>query len=226
MLCFGESVNAVSNTRRSQATLGGSGRAPLPFVLLGLAGAALSIACHGAAQAQAPASQAGAGAAGNAGSFNLWKELVAWLSQFGPAGFVLVVVLAFLGWVVSQAGNLEKVMGWLRPTPEEPPPAEPSSPAQQPAMPSEPSTSISVSSPVSDDMTDFLPIDEVPALVYIDRVQGCDGYLGTFWMRYDCPVRHRPDVSCNELVFDTPTAISIPRLVFLLDTDADDQGFR
>lgn len=66
---------------------------------------------------------------GSGGAFDLWKEAGTRLQQFGHAGFVVLGLLATVGWVVSQAGNLEKVIDWFRGR-EQPKPAPDPSPHQ------------------------------------------------------------------------------------------------
>ena len=75
-------------------------------------GSAIVVVSHHAALAQQAVTQTSSG--GSGGPFDLWKEVGSRLRQFGPAGFLVLGLLAFVGWVVSQAGNLEKVIGWFR----------------------------------------------------------------------------------------------------------------
>jgi hypothetical protein len=74
------------------------------------------------------------------------------------------------------------------------------------------------------DMADFPAADQSAAQVCMDRVRGCDVYVGVLGTRYGSPVRDRPKVSYTELEFDTATEAGMDRLVFLLDTDAKDVG--
>ena len=74
------------------------------------------------------------------------------------------------------------------------------------------------------DMADFPAVDQVPAQLCADRVRGCDVYVGVLGTRYGSPVRDMPEVSYTELEFDAATQAGLDRLVFLLDTDADDTG--
>ena len=83
---------------------------------------------------------------------------------------------------------------------------------------------ISAAGHVIVDMADFPAADQAPAQVCAERVRGCDVYVGVLGTRYGSPVRDRPEVSYTELEFDTATEAGLDRLVFLLDTDADDVG--
>jgi hypothetical protein len=74
------------------------------------------------------------------------------------------------------------------------------------------------------DMTDFPAADQAPAELCAGRVRGCDVYVGVLGTRYGSPVRDRPKVSYTELEFGTATEEGLDRLVFLLDTEADDVG--
>lgn len=77
---------------------------------------------------------------------------------------------------------------------------------------------------VAVDMADFPAADQVPAEFCQERVRGCDVYVGIFGTRYGSPVRDRPEVSYTELEFETATEAGLPRLVFLLDTSAENPG--
>ncbi|HET9082184.1 MAG TPA: DUF4062 domain-containing protein [Trebonia sp.] len=74
------------------------------------------------------------------------------------------------------------------------------------------------------DMADFPTADPPAAQLCADRVRGCDVYVGVLGTRYGSPVRDMPQVSYTELEFEAATEAGIPRLVFLLDTDAADLG--
>ena len=71
------------------------------------------------------------------------------------------------------------------------------------------------------DMADFPAADQPVAELCADRVRGCEVYVGVLGTRYGSPVTDRPEVSYTELEFEAATAAGLPRLVFLLDTDAD-----
>ena len=71
------------------------------------------------------------------------------------------------------------------------------------------------------DMADFPAVDRPPARLCMDRVRGCDVYVGVLGTRYGSPVRDKPEVSYTELEFDTATEAGLDRLVFLLDENAD-----
>ena len=74
------------------------------------------------------------------------------------------------------------------------------------------------------DMADFPAADQAPARLCAERVRGCDVYVGVLGTRYGSPVRDMPEVSYTELEFDTATEAGLDRLVFVLDTGADNLG--
>jgi len=83
---------------------------------------------------------------------------------------------------------------------------------------------ISAAGHVIVDMADFPAADRPPAQVCVERVRGCEVYVGVLGTRYGSPVRDKPEVSYTELEFDTATETGMHRLMFLLDTTADDVG--
>ena len=72
------------------------------------------------------------------------------------------------------------------------------------------------------EMADFPAADQPPAQLCRDLVRGCDVYVGILGTRYGSPVRDKQDVSYTELEFETAAEASLERLVFLLDTTAED----
>ena len=83
---------------------------------------------------------------------------------------------------------------------------------------------ISAAGHVVVDMADFAAADQAPAQLCAEKVRGCEVYVGVLGTRYGSPVRDMPGVSYTELEFETATEAGKDRLVFLLDTDADDVG--
>ncbi len=74
------------------------------------------------------------------------------------------------------------------------------------------------------DMADFPAADQPPARLCMDRVRGCQVYVGVLGTRYGSPVRDKPEVSYTELEFEAATDAGLDRLVFVLDTEAADVG--
>ena len=83
---------------------------------------------------------------------------------------------------------------------------------------------ISAAGHVIVDMADFPAADQAPARVCAERVRGCDVYVGVLGTRYGSPVGDRRGVSYTELEFDIATEAGLDRLVFLLDTEAEELG--
>jgi hypothetical protein len=84
-------------------------------------------------------------------------------------------------------------------------------------------SAVSAAGHVIVDMREFPSIDQAPALVCLDKVKGCDVYIGIYGTHYGSPVRDRPEVSYTELEFETASdpAHALERLVFLLDDEAE-----
>jgi tetratricopeptide (TPR) repeat protein len=74
------------------------------------------------------------------------------------------------------------------------------------------------------DMRDFPAADQAPARLCAERVRGCDVYVGVLGTRYGSPVPDKPEVSYTELEFDTASDAGLERLVFVLDTTAENVG--
>jgi hypothetical protein len=83
---------------------------------------------------------------------------------------------------------------------------------------------ISAAGHVIVDMADFPAAARPATQVCVDRVRSCQVYVGVLGTRYGSPVRDNPEVSYTELEFDTATEAGLDRLVFLLDTDAENVG--
>jgi tetratricopeptide (TPR) repeat protein len=74
------------------------------------------------------------------------------------------------------------------------------------------------------DMADFPAADQTPAGLCADLVRGCDVYVGVLGTRYGSPVPDKPEASFTELEFDAATEAGLPRLMFVLDTSAENVG--
>jgi tetratricopeptide (TPR) repeat protein len=74
------------------------------------------------------------------------------------------------------------------------------------------------------DMKDFPSADETPAELCAGLVRGCEVYVGVLGTRYGSPVPNKPEVSYTELEFGTATEARLPRLMFVLDTGAENVG--
>ncbi len=71
------------------------------------------------------------------------------------------------------------------------------------------------------DMAHFGARDDKPSDFCVQQASECHVYVGLVGFRYGSPVPDSPEVSFTELEFNAATAAGRPRLVFLLDDDAE-----
>ena len=71
------------------------------------------------------------------------------------------------------------------------------------------------------DMAYFTAREGEPSAYCREAVRGCNVYVGLIGLRYGSPVRDQPEASYTELEFGAATEAGLPRLVFVLDEDAD-----